>query len=63
MDLRRCASLEELSTIPMIGSERARAIIAARPFTSWDQIRHLPDFDKRFVDDLKKGGARIRKAA
>ena len=57
------ASLEELSRIPMIGPERARAIIAARPFTRWEQIRHLPDFDSRIVDDLKKGGARIRKAA
>jgi DNA uptake protein ComE-like DNA-binding protein len=58
MDLNS-ANLEELSRIPLLGPERARALIEARPFTHWRQVRHLPDFTDATVDDLKKGGARL----
>jgi len=34
-----------------------------RPFTRWEQVRHLPDFNDEIVRDLKAGGARLRKAA
>ena len=57
------ASFEELSRLPMLGVERARALILSRPITSWAQVQHLPDFDAQIVKDLKKGGARFRKAA
>ena len=57
------ASLDELSRIPLLGPERAKALIEARPITRWQQVRHLPDFTDAVVDDLRKGGARIRKAA
>ena len=57
------ASLEELSRIPLLGHERAKALIDARPFTHWRQIRHLPDFTDALIEDLRKGGARINKAA
>ena len=57
------ASLEELSRVPMLGVERAKALMQSRPITHWSQIRHLPDFNEEVVRDLKKGGARIRKAA
>jgi DNA uptake protein ComE-like DNA-binding protein len=57
------ASLEELSRIPLLGRERAKAVIAARPFSRWQQVRHLPDFNDDVVRDLRNGGARIRKAA
>jgi DNA uptake protein ComE-like DNA-binding protein len=58
MDLNS-ASLEQLSRVPLLGPERARALIEARPFTHWRQVRHLPDFTDATVDDLKKGGARL----
>jgi predicted DNA-binding helix-hairpin-helix protein len=57
------ASFEDLSSIPVLGVERARAIIEARPFTRWEQVQHLPDFTDEVVRDLKNGGARIHKAA
>jgi DNA uptake protein ComE-like DNA-binding protein len=57
------ATFEELSRIPLLGRERARAVIEARPITRWEQLRHLPDFTDTVVKDLRKGGARIRKAA
>ena len=57
------ASLAELSRLPMLGIERAKALIQSRPITSWAQVRHLPDFNDEIARDLKKGGARIQKAA
>jgi len=57
------ASLDELSRIPLLGTERAKALIEARPITRWQQVCHLADFTDAVVDDLRKGGARIRKAA
>jgi DNA uptake protein ComE-like DNA-binding protein len=57
------ASYHQLVVIPMLGRERARAVLEARPFTRWEQVRHLPDFNDKVVEDLRKGGARIRKAA
>jgi DNA uptake protein ComE-like DNA-binding protein len=58
MDLNS-ATFEELSRVPLLGPERARAVIEARPFTHWRQVRHLPDFTDDTVEDLKKGGARL----
>jgi hypothetical protein len=55
------ATFEELSRIPMIGEERARALIAARPLTRWQQVRHLPDFTDEVVRDLRAGGACLRR--
>src|SRR3954469_5526756 len=49
------ASFEELSAIPMLGPERARAVIDARPFTRWEQVRHLPDFNDEVIRELKNG--------
>ena len=57
------ASYHQLVVIPMLGRERARVLLEARPFTRWEQVRHLPDFNDQVVEDLRKGGARIRKAA
>ena len=54
------ASLEELPRIPVLGPERAKALIDARPFTHWRQVRHLPDFTDAAIEELRKGGARIK---
>jgi DNA uptake protein ComE-like DNA-binding protein len=53
------ASLADLSAIPLLGPERAQAVIDGRPFTHWRQVAHLPDFNAAIVDELRKGGARI----
>ena len=44
----------------MLGRERARAVIEARPFTRWEQVRHPPDFDDQAVRDLRKGALHIK---
>jgi hypothetical protein len=51
-------SFDELSRISLLGPERAKALIESRPFTDW---RHLPDFNDAVIEDLKRGGMRIRK--
>jgi DNA uptake protein ComE-like DNA-binding protein len=50
---------DELSDLPMIGPERAKALREARPFRSWDDVARLPGFGPGLVDDLKSGGAQI----
>jgi len=58
VDLNR-ATLDEIADLPMVGRERAQALIEARPLHSWDDIEQLPGFGKGMVDDLRSGGARI----
>src|SRR5438874_1825455 len=40
---------------PMLGAERPKAVSEGRPFTRWEQVRHLPDFNDEVVRDLKNG--------
>lgn len=49
----------ELADLPMVGAERAKALIAHRPFRSWEDVQRVPGFSKGMVDDLKSGGAQI----
>lgn len=53
------ASEQDLAQLPMVGAERAKALIQHRPFHSWDDVKKVPGFDLGMVDDLKSGGARI----
>lgn len=50
---------KELADLPMVGPKRARALIEARPFRSWDDVEKIPGFDAGMLDDLKSGGAQI----
>ncbi len=50
------ASLEELSSLPKIGDERAQMLIDERPFDSWEEIDELPGFDEKLVQDIQKSG-------
>jgi DNA uptake protein ComE-like DNA-binding protein len=58
VDLNK-ATEEELRGLPALGPELARAIIDNRPFTSWEDVKDLADFDGETVAALKKGGAFI----
>jgi len=58
VNLNRAAE-RELADLPMIGDERARALLDNRPFQSWDDVERIPGFDKGLIDDLKSGGAEL----
>lgn len=50
---------EEIADLPMVGPERAKDLIAARPIESWEDVERIEGFGKGMVDDLKSGGAEI----
>lgn len=53
------ASEEELAELPVIGAARARALVADRPFDSWDDVLQVEGFSLGLIDDLMSGGARL----
>jgi len=56
---RNRASEEELSQVKQIGPERARSIVENRPFESWDDLKEVPGFNDRLIEDLKRNGFTI----
>jgi len=53
------ASQQELEDLPMVGPKRAEALIAARPFRSWEDVAKVPGFELGMIDDLRSGGAEL----
>lgn len=53
------ASEKEIAELPMVGPERAQAILKARPFQSWEDVERIPGLSAGMVDDLKSGGAQL----
>lgn len=51
------AKFDEVADLPMVGRERAKDLIDARPFRTWEDVERVPGFSKGMVDDLKSGGA------
>lgn len=51
-----------IADLPMVGPDRAKALIKARPFATWEDVERLPGFGVGMIDDLKSGGAQIGKA-
>jgi hypothetical protein len=43
----------------MVGPDRARAIVAARPLESWQDAARIPRFSLGTIDYLKRGGATL----
>jgi DNA uptake protein ComE-like DNA-binding protein len=58
IDLNR-ATKEQLGALSALGPDQVRAIVASRPFHSWEDLKGLPDFDGKTIAALKKGGAHI----
>lgn len=54
------ASVEELAALPMIGEERARRLVEARPFKTWEEVEEVPGIGPGLVDDLRSGGAKVK---
>jgi DNA uptake protein ComE-like DNA-binding protein len=53
------ASEEELAGVKQIGAERAVSIVENRPFDDWDDLKELPGFSDRLIEDLKSAGFTI----
>ena len=53
------ATAEELGGLPALSPVLARTLIDNRPFSSWEDLKGLPDFDGETIAALKKGGAHI----
>ena len=58
IDLNK-AGKDELAQLPMVGPEKAQALIDSRPFRDWSDVEKIPGFSGGMIDDLKSGGARI----
>ncbi|MBV8535200.1 MAG: helix-hairpin-helix domain-containing protein [Alphaproteobacteria bacterium] len=50
---------DELARLPMIGPERAEALVARRPFNTWGDVIAVPGIDGGLVTALRDGGARL----
>ena len=53
------ADRQEIEDLPMVGPKRAEALIAARPFRSWEDVAKVEGMDLGMVDDLRSGGAEL----
>jgi DNA uptake protein ComE-like DNA-binding protein len=53
------ATAEELGRMPALSPDLVQALIAARPFTSWEDLKQIPEFNGESIIALKKGGAFI----
>lgn len=53
------ATIDEIADLPMVGRERAEAIMNSRPFRSWEDVERIPGFSTGMIDDLQSGGAEI----
>ncbi len=51
------ASVQELMKIPGLGRQRAEELINNRPFDSWNEVRRVPGFSDRLVEELQQSGA------
>lgn len=53
------ATKEELGSLPALGPDLVSALLARRPFASWEELKDLPGFDGETIAALRKGGAHI----
>jgi DNA uptake protein ComE-like DNA-binding protein len=53
------ADESELENVGGLGRERARRLVQARPFCSWEAIKKVDGFSDKLVEDLQNAGARL----
>lgn len=58
VDLNR-ATEEELGSLPALSPAHVKTLVEHRPFTGWEDLKALPDFDGGTIAALRKGGAHI----
>jgi hypothetical protein len=57
------ADLETLSGVRSIGRARAEALIEARPFQDWSDLKRVGSFDQDAINALKSEGVQLGEAA
>ncbi len=50
---------DELARVPVIGPQRAEALVRRRPFKTWGEVIAVPGIDGGLVAALRDGGARL----
>ena len=50
---------DELARLPMIGPQRAAALVERRPFKTWGDVIAVRGIDGGLVTALRDGGARL----
>lgn len=50
---------DELARLPMIGPQRAAALVERRPFKTWGDVIAVPGIDGGLLSALRDGGARL----
>ena len=50
---------DELARLPLIGPQRAEALVRRRPFKTWGDVIAVPGVDGGIVTALRDGGARL----
>jgi DNA uptake protein ComE-like DNA-binding protein len=53
------ADEDTLAGFENVGNDRARALIAHRPYKNWDEVRKVPGIGPEVVDILSLGGVQI----
>ena len=53
------ADQKEIEDLPMVGPKRAQALMAARPFYTWEDVAKVEGMSLGMIDDLKSGGAEL----
>jgi DNA uptake protein ComE-like DNA-binding protein len=55
------AKADEIGSLPPLNPDLTQTLVANRPFGNWDEIGHLPGFDRNKIEELKKCGAEIKR--
>ena len=55
------AKPDEIGSLPALNPALTQTLVENRPFETWDDVGHLPGFDKNKIEELKKSGAEIRR--
>ena len=55
------ANSDEIGSLPALSPALTKTLVANRPFEAWHEVERLPGFDHAKVEELKKGGAEIRR--
>ena len=50
---------DELARLPILGRERAAALVRRRPFKTWGEVIAIRGIDGGIVSALRDGGARL----
>jgi DNA uptake protein ComE-like DNA-binding protein len=53
------ASEQEIASIPGVGPDRAKDLIANRPYTDWDEVAEVPGVSESLIEDMIENGVTL----